>query len=100
SDLRSDLDTSRERLFASIHGLSEEQFRFTPPDSDGWSIAAHLAHLLRIERLFAERAHAALAQDEPEMPSTRVHNDDDPSASQKLAIPQMVHGLLNPRREL
>ena len=100
SQLQSELQGSREQLFASIRGLSEEQFRFAPAGGDGWSIAAHLAHLLRIERIFTERARAALVQDEPQMASTRVHNDDDPGASQKLAIPQIVHGMLNARRDL
>ena len=100
SQLRSDLDASRERLFASIHGLSEEQFRFVPIGGDGWSIAVHLAHLLRIERIFAERAGAALTSDDPQVASTSVANDSDPAASQKLAIPQIIHGMLNARRDL
>ncbi len=98
--LKSDLQGSREHLFASIRGLSEEQFRFAPADGDGWSIAAHLGHLLRIERVFAERARAALTHDEPRMPSTRALNDDDLGASQKMAVPQIIHGMLNARRDL
>lgn len=100
SQLKSDLQGSREQLFASIHGLSEEQFRFVPAGGDGWSIAAHLAHLMRIERVFASRAQAALVEHEPRVPSTRVLNDDDPGASQKLAVPQIIHGMLNARRDL
>jgi hypothetical protein len=34
------------------------------------------------------------------MPSTRVQNDGDPGASQKLAVPQIIHGMLNARRDL
>jgi len=98
SELRSALADSRTRLFDAIRGLTEEQFRYAPPGE--WPIAAHLAHLLRIERVYTERARAALTEDEPFVPSTRVQNDDDPGLSQKLAVPQMVHGMLNTRREL
>ena len=94
-----ELRASREGLFASIRGLSEEQFRHTPP-GESWSIAAHLAHLLRIERVFTERARAALTEDAPLVASTGVQNDDDPGLSQKLAVPQMIHGMLNTRRDL
>ncbi len=90
---------SRERLFASIRGLSEEQFRCVP-SSERWSIATHLAHLLRVERAFTERARAALREHEPFVPSTGVKNDDDPALAQRLAVPQIIHGMLNARREL
>lgn len=97
--LRSGLQKSRERLFSSIRGLSEEQFRFVPA-GETYAIATHLAHLLRVEGIFAERARAALSEDEPFIPSTRVKNDDDPALAQHLAVPQMIHGMLNTRREL
>jgi uncharacterized damage-inducible protein DinB len=97
--LRSDLQGSRDRLFALIRGLSEEQFRFTPAGGT-WPIAAHLAHLLRIERVFAERARRALVEDEPRIASTRVANDDDPALAQRLAVPQIIHGMQASRREL
>jgi uncharacterized damage-inducible protein DinB len=99
SALQSELRDSRANLFTSIHGLTEEQFRFAPA-ADAWSIATHLAHLLRIERLFQERASRALAEDEPHMASTRVANDDDPSLAQHLAVPQIIHGMQAARREL
>ena len=60
-DLRAELGDSRERMLAAITGLAEEQFRYTPTGGDGWCIAAHLAHLLRIERVYAERACARAA---------------------------------------
>jgi uncharacterized damage-inducible protein DinB len=97
--LRSSLLESRERLFASIRGLSEEHFRYIPA-GDTFSIAAHLAHLLRIERAFTERAQAALSEEEPFVTSTAVKNDADPELAQRLAVPQIVHGMLNVRREL
>jgi uncharacterized damage-inducible protein DinB len=99
TQLRSDLQGSRARLFDLIRGLSEEQFRYVP-DSERWSIATHLAHLLRIERLFADRALRALGEDEPYMASTRVHNDEEPGNAQRLAVPQIIHGMQASRRDL
>lgn len=90
---------SRERLFVAIRALAEEQFRYVPAGEE-WSSAAHLAHLLRIERLFVERARAARTQDTPQMPSTRAWNDDDPGLAQHLAVPQIIHGMQAARREL
>jgi hypothetical protein len=99
AELRSALDTSRARLFGTIRGLSEEQFRHVPGGAS-WCIATHLSHLLRIERVFLERARVALVEDEPTVPSTRTANDDDLGLAQRLAVPQVVHGMLNARREL
>lgn len=98
-DLLSELRANREALFGSVRGLSEEQFRHTP-SGETWSIAAHLAHLLRIERVYAERARATLDEDQPFMASTKTHNDDDPGLAQQLAVPQIIHGMLNARRDL
>jgi uncharacterized damage-inducible protein DinB len=98
-DLRAGLRESREQLFAAITGLTEEQFRYTP-ESDAWNIATHLAHLLRIERVFAERGELALREDEPLVASTSVHNDDEPAKAQHLAVPQMIHGLQASRRDI
>lgn len=99
SQLRSALQGSRSRLFELIRGLSEEQFRFAPA-SEQWTIAVHLAHLLRVERLFAERAARALTEADPHMSSTGVHNDDDPALAQHLAVPQIIHGMQAARRDL
>jgi hypothetical protein len=96
--MRSALQESRGTLFATIRGLTEEQFRHTTPGE--WAIATHLAHLLRIERVYAERAKAALTEDEPFVASTRAHNNDDPGLAQHLAVPQIIHGMLNARRDL
>jgi uncharacterized damage-inducible protein DinB len=98
-DLRTGLRASRERLFAALGGLTEEQFRFAP-DAASWNIAAHLGHLLRIERMFAARGALALRETEPSCPSTSVANDDDPALAQHLAVPQMVHGLQASRRDI
>lgn len=99
SDLRSGLQGSRERLFTEIRGLAEEHFRHLPAGED-WCVAAHLAHLLRIERVFVDRARAALTQEEPQMPSTGAANEDDPGLAQRLAVPQIIHGMQAVRREL
>jgi hypothetical protein len=97
--LRSGLLASREALFASLRGLSEEQFRYIPA-GETYSIATHLAHLLRVERIFTDRLRVALVEDEPLIASTGVKNDDDPGLAQQLAVPQMIHGMLNVRRDL
>ena len=99
SQLRSELRTSREALFDAIRGLGEEQFRHLPP-GESWAIATHLVHLLRIERIFTERARAAIGEDEPFVASTRVQNEDEPGLAQRLAVPQVIHGMLNTRRDL
>jgi hypothetical protein len=97
--LREALHESRARLFAPIEGLSEEQFRHSV-DDDGWNIATHLAHLLRCERMLAERSMRALREDGARVLSTGVTNDDDPALAQRLAVPQVIHGLQASRREV
>ena len=99
SALRSELQASRASLFGNIHDLGEEQFRHVP-SGESWSIAAHLAHLLRVERVFIERARAALVEHEPNIASTRALNDDDPALAQHLAVPQIIHGMQAARRDL
>jgi uncharacterized damage-inducible protein DinB len=98
-ELRTGLRDSRARMFAAIRGLSEEQFRFVP-EGEAWNIAAHLAHLLRIERVFSARGARALVEDEPHCASTQVLNEDDPALAHRLAIPQMIHGLQASRRDI
>lgn len=99
AQLRSDLQSSRARLFAPLRGLNEEQFRQVPAGSD-WSIATHLAHLLRLERLSCERALRALREDAPQVASTGTTNDDEAASAQHLAVPQIIHGLQATRRAL
>ncbi len=98
-ELRSALQGSRHRLFLHLRGLREEQFRHVPA-GEQWCVAVHLAHLLRVERVFVARARAAFTQHEPLMPSTRALNDDDPGLAQHLAVPQIIHGMQAARREL
>ncbi|MHB8682868.1 MAG: DinB family protein [Dehalococcoidia bacterium] len=97
--LRSDLQASRERLFAPLGALNEEQFRHVPAGEE-WSVAAHLAHLLRVERTFTERAVLALTQDEPRIEATGAVNDGDPALAERLAVPQIIHGMQAARRAL
>jgi uncharacterized damage-inducible protein DinB len=99
SQLRSDLQGSRAHLFDLIRALSEEQFRHVPAGAT-WCIATHLAHVLRTERIFTERAQRALAEDEPHIASTRAGNDEDPGLAQRLAVPQIIHGMQAARRDL
>lgn len=97
--LRDDLQQSRQQLFASIQGLSEEQFRHVPR-GERWCIATHLAHVLRCDRLWLERSKIALAQDTPSVQSSGITNDGDAGLAQKLAVPQIVHGLQAVLRDL
>jgi hypothetical protein len=98
-ELRAELAESRAQMLAAVTGLAEEQFRHTA-DGETWNIAAHLSHLLRIERLQAERATLALREIEPFVNSTGTTNDDDPALAQHLAVPQIIHGLQASRRDI
>ena len=60
----------------------------------------HLAHLLRCERMLVERSQRALDSDEPRVASTGITNDDDPGLTQRLAVPQIIHGLQASRRDV
>lgn len=99
AQLRTDLQVSREHLFAPLQGLNEEQFRHVPA-AGAWSIATHLAHVLRCERLYTERALRALREDDPRIESTGTSNDDEPALAERLAVPQIIHGLQAVRRTL
>ena len=98
--LREALRSSRARLFAPIEGLSEEQFRRNGDGGAEWSIATHLAHLLRCERMLVERSQRALREDDPAVRSTGITNDDDPALAQRLAVPQIIHGMQASRRDV
>jgi len=95
--LREALRESRVRLFDPIQGLSEEQFRHMA-DGAEWNIATHLAHLLRCERMLVERSSRALREDEPAVRSTGITNNDDAGLAQRLAVPQIIHGMQASRR--
>jgi len=99
AQLRSELEASREAIFAPLRGLNEEQFRHVAAP-DGWAIATHLAHLLRCERLAVERITRALRETEPAVPPSGTTNDEDAALAQHLAVPQMIHGMQAERRAL
>ena len=99
AQLRSDLQASRERIFAPLRDLTEEQFRHVAAPG-AWSIATHLAHLLRSERLAVERLTRALREEEPAVASSGITNDDDDALSRRLAVPQIIHGMQAERRAL
>lgn len=63
-------------------------------------MVAHLAHLLRVERLYVDRARRALTDHEPLITSSGLGNDDDPARAQHLAVPQIIHGMQAIRRDL
>ena len=97
--LRSDLQASRDRIFAPLRELNEEQFRHAAQPG-GWSIATHLAHLLRCERLMVERVTRALQEEEPQVAPSGASNDDDVALAQHLAVPQIIHGMQAERRAI
>jgi hypothetical protein len=99
AELHLELERSRAALLAPLAGLSEEQFRYAAQDG-GWPIVAHLAHVLRIERLFVDRIRLAIEEDEPAVVSTGATNEDDPGLAQRHAVPQIIHGLQASRRDL
>ena len=99
AELRLELARTRDALLAPLRELTEEQFRHAPAGGE-WPIAAHLAHVLRVERHFVERMRLAMREDEPRVPSTGATNDDDPALAQHYAVPQIIHGLQASRRDL
>jgi len=96
SALRATLQESRDGLLASLRGLGEEQFRHTP-HGGAWNIATHLAHLLRTEREHVEHARR---DSDVTAPDTTAANDGDDALAQRLAVPQIIHGLQASRRQL
>src|SRR5436305_14855611 len=99
TELHADLANSRDALLAPLAGLSEEQFRFAPPDG-GWSIAVHLAHFLRVERAVDEGIARSRSEHGARMASAGASNDGDETLAQHLAVPQIIHGLQASRRAL
>jgi hypothetical protein len=104
--LRHDLRAGRERLFAVVAGVTEEQFKRRPPTDTGatgpvWCIAEVLAHLLQQERLRAERIALALERDGAEVvPTTDEEHYEAARAGRASPVPQLIHGLLASRREI
>ena len=98
AEAHADLANSRKALLAPLAGLSEEQFRFAPPGA--WSIAVHLAHVLRVERGVGEGIARALSEQSARMASAGASNDRDEGLARHLAVPQILHGLQASRRSL
>ncbi len=102
--LKRELAAGRERLLRAIAGVSEEQFKRRPPDSETdqtpWCIGEVLAHLLQQERLRSERIALALREDgAPVVPSTQETHDEGARAGRMAPVPQLIHGLLAARRQ-
>lgn len=100
------LTTSRERLLATIAGVSEEQFKRRPAPAEegqrpGWCIAEVLAHLMFSERQASQRIAAALAEDGAAVEAADPEQAEEAARSGRTSpVPQLIHGLLATRREL
>jgi hypothetical protein len=94
------LEQSRRSLMDAIAGLDEEGFRLRPREGE-WTAAEVLAHILMTEHIFAGRARAVLAQENPPVASI---SDEERSgharSAQRMPVPQIVHGLLAQRRDV
>jgi uncharacterized damage-inducible protein DinB len=99
AEAHADLSNSRLALLGPLAGLSEEQFRYLPPEG-GWPIAAHLAHFLRVERAVCEGIANARSTADAQMTSAGASNDGDDALAQHLAVPQIIHGLQASHRAL
>jgi hypothetical protein len=104
-ELHEALTSVRARLFETIAGVSEEQFKKRPPavgdDGPAWCIAEVLAHLLQQERLRASRIALALQQDGVSItPGTEEEHHEAARAGRASPVPQLIHGLLASRREV
>lgn len=83
----------------AIAGLDEQGFRVRTQSGE-WTAAEVLAHLLSTERLFTQRARAALDQvDFVITPRTEDERQEGARMAQRMPVPQIVHGLLAQRRD-
>jgi len=104
--LRRELQAGRERLFAVVSGVTEQEFKRRPPTEPGadgpvWCIAEVLAHLLQQEKLRVERIAAALEQDGATItPSNDEEHYEAARAGRASPVPQLIHGLLASRRAI
>jgi len=92
------LETSRAELMDAMAGLDEAGFR-TRPDSATWSVAETLAHLLDTERTVRTDAEAAREQHDYFVTSKTDAEGEAARLAQRMAVPQLVHGLLAERRD-
>jgi uncharacterized damage-inducible protein DinB len=83
----------------AISGLDEAGLRARPA-AGSWTAAEVLTHLLTTERLFVERARAGLDADGYEIvPSSDAERTAHLDLAKRMAVPQIVHGLLAARRD-
>ena len=93
------LEASRDALMQALAGLDEAGIRARAVAST-WSPAEVLAHLLHSERVLLENARAALTHDTYAVISmTDEQREDEAKRAQRMAVPQIVHGLLASRRD-
>jgi uncharacterized damage-inducible protein DinB len=93
------LKNARKALMDAVAGLDEAGFR-RRPDPTAWSAAEVLAHLFTTEGIMLERARAALAQSGYVVtPLSDDERDRGRLQAQRMAVPQIVHGLLARRRD-
>lgn len=93
------LETSKTTLTDAVAGLDEEGFRGRP-DAGGWTVAEVLAHLLEMERVLMSWAHEAISADDVVV--TPVSDDErreQARSARRMAVPQLIHGLLARRRD-
>lgn len=98
-DIAAQLEQSRAELMDAMAGLDEAGFR-ARPDSAAWTAAEVLAHLLDTERTLRAHAQAALdRRDYVVNVKTNVEHEESARRAQRMAVPQLVHGLLAERRD-
>lgn len=83
----------------AIAGLDEAGFR-ARPESAVWSAADVLAHLLDTEQTIPAHAQAAARErDYVVRLQTDAEHEESARRAQRMAVPQLVHGLLAARRD-
>lgn len=93
------LETSRMTLMNAVNALDDEGFR-RRSDAGGWTVAEVLAHVLEMERVLMSWAHEAISIDDVEVtPISDDERREQASSAQRMAVPQLIHGLLACRRD-
>jgi hypothetical protein len=104
-DLSRTLSEGRARLFQTIAGVTEQQFKQRPEASSDnpqpWCIAEVLSHLLDAERRAAAAIALAIEEDGARYTRWAEHERLERARAGRLApVPQLIHGLLASRREI
>ena len=93
------LETSRATLMDAVAGLDDEGFRGRSGTS-GWTAAEILAHLLDMERVLMIWAHEAIGADDAVVaPIGDDERFEQAALALRMAVPQLIHGLLARRRD-